>query len=544
MSQADILYRDQEQEIIRDLSEKVRSKVGVPTDSYAVAVQLESIGITNKRVQKEHKQDSIFELADKVYEQILREVDEEYREDKTVEQQKITSGSVWERVITFIRYYGAGLLFMAPMFSQILSVVFITYSLWAWLYFNELQATVIAIGTITAFLATGGITLAAGREISYYFRGLNNFYLSYRVSRNIFAIGCLILVCTALLIYTANLVIPFYPRNMMIYSGIYMLFIGIWLLSSTILYALQKHFMILVGVLTGTGVLILGMEIYDLGIYYSHWLGMSSSSLFMLFYGFSYLKYQIYKHEDDTEKQHLPRFEVKYYNNYRYFIYGTCYFLFLFLDRILAWSTGSPPPPYIIWFDTSYELGMDWALISLVLITASLEYSVNRFSTLILPIQKKTNLTFSNKFHDFFKEFYMRQLFLLVMVGLVSIIGNYYLVTSFRGLSGEVQIVEDFFSSDVLYKVFWLASFGYLFTSVGLMNTLFFFTLGRPRPVVKAMIIAIVVNIIVGFICSRLYSYEYAVIGLLVGGITFAVITGFFAKRFFGNLHYYYYSAY
>ncbi|MDR8389778.1 hypothetical protein NC796_01430 [Aliifodinibius sp. S!AR15-10] len=538
------LHSNARKEAVDHLSRKVRQSMEVPTDVYAVAVELESMGVNDKRARKEYRFNSIFDLAEEVYEQIKQELDEELSEDKTKQQQKLTSGSVWERILAFVRYYGAGLLFMAPMFSQILSVVFITYSLWAWLYFNELQATVIAIGTIVAFVATGGITLTAGREISYYFRGQENYYLSYKVSRNIFGIGLLVLLAVGMLIYLVNLVIPFYPHNMMVLSGIYMLFIGIWLLSSTILYALQKHFMILMAVLAGTGVVILGMEYLDMGIYYSHWFGIFISSLVMLIYSFSFLKYQIYKNEADTKKQHLPKFEVKYYNNYRYFIYGTCYFLFLFLDRIMAWSTGTPPPPYIIWFNTSYELGMDWALISLVLITASLEYSVNRFSTLILPIQKKTNLTFNKKFHDFFKDFYIRQLFLLSMVGLLSIIGNYYLVNSFRGMSSEIQIVEDFFSSAVLYKVFWLASFGYLFTSVGLMNTLFFFTLGRPEPVVRAMTIAILVNIVVGFVCSRWYSFEYAVVGLVAGGLTFAVITAVYARRFFGDLHYYYYSAY
>jgi len=58
------------------------------------------------------------------------------------------------------------------------------------------------------------------------------------------------------------------------------------------------------------------------------------------------------------------------------------------------------------------------------------------------------------------------------------------------------------------------------------------------------MIGSLLVNFVVGFLCSRIFGLEYAVIGLIAGSVVFALSTGFLAKRFFKHLDYFYYSAY
>ncbi len=94
------------------------------------------------------------------------------------------------------------------------------------------------------------------------------------------------------------------------------------------------------------------------------------------------------------------------------------------------------------------------------------------------------------------------------------------------------------------FKVFWMASIGYLFLIYGLLNSLFFFTLNRPELVMYAIMGSLFVNFITGFLCSRIFGLEYAVIGLIAGSVVFAVSTGILAKRFFKHLDYFYYSAY
>ncbi|MDZ7680244.1 MAG: hypothetical protein U5J63_00700 [Fodinibius sp.] len=69
------------------------------------------------------------------------------------------------------------------MISQIAAVIIFRYSLWAWLEFNEAQATVVAFGTITAFVLTGGFIQVLGRSVSSYSKSRDNFELAFKARR-------------------------------------------------------------------------------------------------------------------------------------------------------------------------------------------------------------------------------------------------------------------------------------------------------------------------------------------------------------------------
>ena len=70
------------------------------------------------------------------------------------------------------------------------------------------------------------------------------------------------------------------------------------------------------------------------------------------------------------------------------------------------------------------------------------------------------------------------------------------------------------------------------------------FTLNQPKTAIKALVIAIVVNLIVGMFMSRVFAYEFSVIGMLVGGLTFFALTLNDCLNYYKNLDYYYYAAY
>ncbi|MDZ7771262.1 MAG: hypothetical protein U5K31_00715 [Balneolaceae bacterium] len=565
-----LLHSKTKSEVVADLGEKVCASVEEPSSKYSVAIQLELLGLNDRKVRETYGYDSVFQLADRVYDYIRHELARERSAQPgnpmeggngTAEAPVIPRNNGRRRngmhkapaldlpgegslIRTFLRHFGKGLLGMAPLFSQILSVVLVSYSLWAWLFFNEFQATMVALGTISAFLVTGGLSFYASREITSYLQR-DTPGLAARTARQVLGMGVGLLLAAALGLHVLNLLTPLFPHSMLIMSNAYMFFIGTWLLASTLLYAMERYMAILYATLGGTAAVILGMEVLGWGIYLSHWTGMLLSALAMAVHGLRILDRQQQKDNGNNGKDFsLPPLAQKFYQNRRYFLYGTLYFLFLFMDRLMAWSAGSPPPEYPLWFDTSYELGMDWALIGLILITASSEYSINRFSELVLPLQEKLSRTSQHRFKAFFRHFYRRQVLILLGVAVSSILASYFAVHSLRGFADEVRLIHDFFSNEVLYPVFWLASLGYLFTALGLMNTLFFFTIGRPAKVVRAMTAALLVNASVGFACSRLISYEFAVLGLVAGGFTLAGLTVYYLLEMFDNLPYYYYSAY
>ncbi|WP_421774547.1 hypothetical protein [Gracilimonas sp.] len=528
-------------EAVQDITERVYDLIGNPISMWAVAATIESLGVRNVDAKTDYGYDSVFELGDEVYKRIKNKERESTHADE--EEDEFKFGGIGRTLKLFAKHYTAGMVFSMPMLSQIIAIIVFEYALWAWFDFNEAQATVVALGTMVSFILTGGFIQTLGRLVSKY-KGEGNYYLAAKATVAVMKIGIPFVFIAALVIFGINLILPFYPQQLIILSMIYMVLISLLLLSASILFATEQRFMILMGIVSGTIFVIFGMDFAGLGIYMSQWLGILTATVIISVYAYIYYKLKIRALRQELFKQSLPEAEVSYYNTYRYFVYGFCYFTFLFMDRLMAWSAGPPPPEYIIWFNTPYELGMDWALISLVITIAMLEFSVQSFSRNLIPAQKKAVISKIKLFNRFFRRFYIKQIMLLLVVGGISILITYYGVLSLRIFENEVPEISDFFANPMTFKVFWLASIGYLFLIYGLLNSLFFFTLNRPEMVMYAMIGSLFVNFITGFLCSRIFGLEYAVIGLIAGSAVFSISTGILAKRFFKHLDYFYYSAY
>lgn len=522
-----------------ELVDTVYELIGNPISSWAVAATIESLGIRDIDAKTDYGYEDVFDLAEYVYEEVLLRV----KEEQVDKDERVKLGDFKLTMKLFFKHYSEGLVFTMPMLSQIVSVLIFEYALWAWLGFNVAQATVIALGTISAFIVTGGFIQIMGRFISKY-KGEGNYYLAREAIYKVLKVAIPTILVFVILVFLLNSVLPFYPMRMIVLSMIYMVLISFFLLVAAILFGSEQRSMILFSIVFGTAVVVILMKYLSIGVYLSQWLGILSSTLIMGLYTSLYYRVKISSLKQELIKQKLPGKEVSYYNSYRFFIYGFCYFSFLFADRLLAWSAGTPPPAYIIWFNTPYELGMDWALITFVITIAMLEFSIHAFSRFIIPAQKKVSATNMSYFNSYFRKFYTVQVLLVLIVNILSIVITYFGVMSLQGFEDQIPEIRDFFENPITTKVFWLASFGYIFLVIGLLNSLFFFTLNRPEFVMYSMIGALVVNCIIGFICSRIFGFEYATIGLIVGAITFAVSTGLIARRFFKHLDYFYYSAY
>lgn len=525
--------------IKKELVESVYKLIGNPISNWAVAATIESLGIRDIDAKTDYGHENVFDLADYVYDKVRIIVNEE----KVDKDEKVKLGNFSLTIKLFIKHYSEGLVFTMPMLSQIVSVLVFEYALWAWLGFNVAQATVIAFGTISAFIITGGFIQQMGRFISKY-KGEGNYYLARAAIYKILKIAIPTVLFCSVLIFCLNLVLPFYPQRMVVLAMIYMLLISGFLLVAAILFGSEQRSMIFLSIVFGTAVVIVLMRYFNIGVYFAQWLGIFASTLMMGVYTSIYYRVKISSLKQELIKQTLPSNEVSFYNSYRFFIYGFCYFLFLFVDRLLAWSAGTPPPAYIIWFNTPYELGMDWALITFVITIAMLEFSIHAFSRFIIPAQKKVSASNMKYFNKYFKSFYNAQLMLVIIVNILSIVITYFGVLSLKGFEEQIPEIRDFFANPITTKVFWLASIGYIFLVIGLLNSLFFFTLNRPEFVMYSMIASLAVNFIVGFVCSRTFGLEYATIGLIAGSVTFAFSTGIIARRFFKHLDYFYYSAY
>ncbi|MEO8322871.1 MAG: hypothetical protein ABI571_01895, partial [Actinomycetota bacterium] len=222
-----------------------------------------------------------------------------------------------------------------------------------------------------------------------------------------------------------------------------------------------------------------------------------------------------------------------------YFLFGLLYFVLIFGDRIIAWTGRTDFRQTFIWFQTDYEVGINWALLGLLPALGALEYAIYRFSGFVKPQQLQYTVKEAKDFRSWFFAFYRRSLVLYFVMSIIGAVGAYFFVRWLVHYIPEIAILLN----DVSVFVFIFGSIGYSLVAFSLLNVSLFFWLSRPRLAILAIIPALLVDFLVGFILSRVVVYYWAVIGFALGGIVFAVVSLVLALRVLTNLDYYYYSS-
>jgi hypothetical protein len=246
-------------------------------------------------------------------------------------------------------------------------------------------------------------------------------------------------------------------------------------------------------------------------------------SLMGLALAYYYFKKAEAKEEKGIEPK-LPKMSVTIYNTMPYFVYGILYFTFLFVDRLMAWSVDNAYLPYLIWFRGDYELGLDFSLLVLIIPMGINEVVLHKFMTDIQSSQKRYLGQDYQKMNNHYITEYMLRVVVILIVSIVSAVWLYF----------SVEIIMDYFNpemGEVIYHnrithfVFIASLIAYVFLAIALMNAVTLFSLSQPHKVIKSIVPALLVNVIAGFVLSRWFGYEYAVLGLLAASIVFMVLS-------------------
>lgn len=515
------------------LLSRIRERIGRPVDRWAVVATLEALGLRDLDAQRQYDTPDLFALADRLYPHL----------QKTPSSRSPSAPSTprWRQFFRTVGSYARGLLFVAPMAFQIAAVLLLGYSLWAWLYFTEAQATVVALGTLLSFIVTGGFVQSIGRE-GHLYLAQDNPRLAYRACRRLIWLGLLAVGGVTLFFGLTNAIFPYYPFSLMGISALYFVLLSALWLCLSLLYVIDHLGAILWITLVGIVPVFAVMTYTAWGIHAAHGLGLTLAVGLAYSYGMSQLRRRA-RHTAPASNDRLPPLSVQIHSLRAYFGYGVCFFTFLSVDRVIAWSVAMPePPPYIIWFRTPYELGIDWALLSLLLTLAVLQHTVQTLSAWLFP-QDRPMTAPVDRATERVKAFHLRQLGILLGVGLLSIIATYYGVQALER-SSLLQEGPLLLASPITARVYWGAAFGYLFLAVGLHNLMVPLILSKPSLSLRAFLYALGVNVGVGLVLSRAIHYEYAVFGLLAGSLTLAICSFAWSRRFLDSFAYHYYAAY
>jgi hypothetical protein len=342
------------------------------------------------------------------------------------------------------------------------------------------------------------------------------------------------------LIFTCNFFFHIYPYELLFVVFVYAFLIGMLLLLLAPLHTIQQRWVISLAIITGTAVAITLKTQTTLMTYFTHWIGIGTAVVIAKVFLTIFFRRAI-KGKNAITNLRVPS-AIILYHNYKYFLYGIFIYVFIFIDRILAWSCpqSDGPPPFIVLFEKNYELGMDMAILVFLLLAGVLEFGIASFTRLLDIGQKITAFHSPHLFNAQLKKMYWQHVGFLILTAAGIGVLVYYIMFAKWGYRSQFN--EDLMAVSV--KVCVMGGLGYLFLAWGMLNTLYMFTLGQPTKPLKAIITACLVNLVAGFVLSRFISYEYSAAGMLTGAIVFMAMTMKANLKFFNNLDYHYYAAY
>lgn len=515
---------------LKSLLRVVTEGKGKPLDRWEITALLETNGMRDVDARNEWNEADLFTLSDRM----VPHVNELTYATREVKQERF---SLVQRVI---RNYIKGALFAIPMVIQIIAMVIIGVGIWSSVTFTLREATVIGLGTLLALATTGGISQIIGRKGLFYLK-FEESLLASKVTKRLFVFGVSVVVLLAIFFTLFNYYFKLFPTYMYQLFFMYYLLLSLLFLVLAVFYMLESHGTIALLILLGVTLVYVFYVVLKIDLFISQYISIFITTILANLIAF--LRLRRLEKTSESEGTLLPNLSSLFYTLYPYFIYGSLYFTFLILDRLLAWTTGKKYLPYFVWFNYPYEVGVDWALIPLVFTIALIEVFVYELGYLAFRKIRETKAEDVKSFNNYFVRTYRTAALCFILVGIFSIIIAFLLPYVLRTIP-YFFVFTDMFFDPVHIMVFVFAAIGYVLLSWSLLNCIIFFAYSRHQFALKSIGLATLVNLLVGYFASRVFDYYFAVVGLTAGGIVFAVISTYYAYTFFKHYDFYYYSAY
>ncbi len=477
-----------------------------PQDPLDVTALLESFGWTDHRAQEQGHPD-LFSMGRELYQDIRTGMRHEPLQRRAMPS--------WLRLsLHVVVQFPHGLSFALPMIVSFAAMITLRISLSSYLYFSVAQATAMALATFLSFVATGGFVQSMSNSV-YVFLSMNETALARATAWRLMRWGLLVALVLAVLLLGGDLVVPVMPLSLVVFMDVYMVLLSAMWLAFAGLYVLRREQWLTLITLGGV---LLTWSLWRLGlpVVLAQAIALVCTALAALGLA-SLLLAQLSRKHGERSRIVSPRASQLAYVAWPYFAYGVLYFTFIFVDRLVSWSTNNTFMPYYIWFRGEYELGMDWALLALVLPLGTVEVLIHYVSNWLqganqaIPARDVPRLARGMRavYTQCLAVFSVGAVASLVLTRQVVVwVAHWPPVHSATPTTG----VESF--------VFTWAGIAYIVLAAGLFNVLVLFSLLHPLPALRLVTLAIATDFLVGIVLTRLTGHEHlAVLGLLAGSV-------------------------
>ncbi len=503
--------------------ERLRSQVQEANpdlqDPLDVAATLESLGWTDRQVEDSFGYANLFEAGEEMYASIRRQVTQAPLPIKVA---IAPTTLVW----SIIRDIGHGFTFTLPMIISVAAVITLHVSFSSVVTFSVPDATAIALATFFSFLTTGGFSQAM-TNIYYVLLGMQK--LS-EIEATVFLVMRWSLAVTLAfcgVIILGDFVLPIMPEGLVLLATLYTVLLSMLWISFAGLYILRREYFL--ALITAFAIFV-AYELYKRGIpvQWAQSVAITLASLAAALTSLIIFRRRT-RGLEPLKGVFVTRLAQLAHGSGIYFAYGLLYFVYIYVDRLVAWSSQTAYLPYNIWFRGQYELGMDWSLVALFVPLSLAEVLISAVMRRITNLEHLHRMRDGAELHRKVRRTYFTMLSIFVVLSvfgvLITHVGVAFLapIRLFR-LSIPVAGVEPF--------VFFWSSWGYVLFSVAIFNVLMLFSLSHPQPALRTLGYGIAVDLAVGLLCAQLFGgYQYAVLGLVAGSAfvalysTHAVVT-------------------
>lgn len=520
---------------IEGTARMIIARIGIPKDKWEIAAQLEVLGLRDVDARDHFGCKDLFEAADAIF-KLFHEGKLSFQVPGDNPQPRSLPG------VQFLRHYLDGLMFSLPMVLQGATMLLWGYGLWGARELDIRIGSAIALGLIASYVVTSGFAWAIVSRGLYY-RYQKEGGLARWSALRMWALSLRVALAIAIPAMLFNFVYVILPMDMaLIALAYYVALVFFWLNWSLVYLVGRTHWLLAALTISIIAVVVVARG-FGWPVIAANLTGLVLADILT----FGIAAHGLKKWANGSGKQVVnpPRLTVLIYATAKVFLYGLLYSLFVFADRVVAWTAmrgREDFPPYPFWLNARYELGVDLALIVVVLLAGVVEYSTNRFSTTLIPMQKRVKSASLEPFIDAFRRFYRRHaiahgLFALVSIGVAAVCLN------LLSAMAEPRL-QTTLNSPTTIRVFWLAAISYAVFMFALQSVLMLMVLSRAELAVRALGLALLANVVIGFAVSRSIHYSGAVAGLLVGSIVLAVLANRELRRVLKDLDYYYYAAY
>jgi hypothetical protein len=330
---------------------------------------------------------------------------------------------------------------------------------------------------------------------------------------------------------------------MLVIAVLYYAFLCLIWLSVTVMYLLRKEFTFAGLITFGIFIVFILFYRFNIDIITSQVIALTIVSIATWVIVIIYFRIASKKAEKGYEVV-MQKKSVMLYTLKPYFIYGFLYFTFLYMDRIVSWSSNSIYMPYVFWFRGQYELGLDFALLILILPMGICEVLVSGLMEKIDIMQKQSQHEETRFTKESSIAYYIRSLVTIFISAVVSAIFITLLIIYLHRYGNTIVSAKlAMFFNPVTIFVYIFGVISYCLLSISLTNIVIQFSLSQPGFVIRNLAVCLGVNFVVGFVFSRWFGYYWGIMGLLAGTILLAILTTKDMLKIMNKADYYIYAA-